>query len=233
MRLAPDGRLVYLGRNDHQVKIRGHRIELGEIESALRKTPGITDAVVTARGTEAEKRLVAYVVTGAGYPGTEGVRARLRSALPAFMLPAAIVCLALAPAHAERQGRSQRPPEPAETVERLELVAPRNATEAKLREIWQQALELPEDRRERGLLRSRRPLARGGQDLERGSTRVRRAASARRAVRVAHRGEPGGAASARSGAKHQTAIVKSFSSVVPIQPQRLPSAALLRGGPRR
>src|SRR5690606_1873466 len=62
VRFRADGSLVYLGRNDFQVKVRGHRIELGEIESVVRKEPGVSDVVVVARGHASDQRLVAYLV---------------------------------------------------------------------------------------------------------------------------------------------------------------------------
>jgi len=62
-RYLEDGRLQFVGRADHQVKVRGVRIELGEIETALRQHHGVRDAVVQAHGESSEdRRLVAYVV---------------------------------------------------------------------------------------------------------------------------------------------------------------------------
>ncbi|MGW6377083.1 amino acid adenylation domain-containing protein [Rhodococcus sp. NPDC055112] len=60
-RYLPDGSIEFLGREDHQVKIRGHRIELGEIEAALRAHPGVGDAAVVVDGEGTDRRLVAVV----------------------------------------------------------------------------------------------------------------------------------------------------------------------------
>ncbi|WP_407051567.1 amino acid adenylation domain-containing protein [Methyloraptor flagellatus] len=63
VRARPDGEIEYLGRLDHQVKIRGHRIELGEIETALRDDAAVREAVVVARDVgPGDRRLAAYVV---------------------------------------------------------------------------------------------------------------------------------------------------------------------------
>jgi acyl-coenzyme A synthetase/AMP-(fatty) acid ligase len=62
VRLQDDGELVYVGRRDHMVKVRGHRVELGEVEAALLTHPDIEEAAVVAVGSGIEARLVAFLV---------------------------------------------------------------------------------------------------------------------------------------------------------------------------
>lgn len=84
-----DGRIEFLGRTDHQIKIRGYRVELGEIEALLLRQPGVAEAVVVAREDAGGARLIAYYVARAGEAvSVDGVRAALRAALPEFMVPA-------------------------------------------------------------------------------------------------------------------------------------------------
>ncbi|MEU7582077.1 amino acid adenylation domain-containing protein [Streptomyces sp. NPDC041068] len=92
--LLADGQLVFTGRRDHQVKIRGQRIELGEVESVLRNLPGVADAVAAAVADPAgNHRLIGYVVAESGAADTEALRERMAAVLPDHMVPAVLLTL--------------------------------------------------------------------------------------------------------------------------------------------
>ena len=86
-RWLPDGKLDFLGRRDHQVKISGFRIEIGEVENTLLRAPGVRDAaVVVAERPGRGKQLVGFY--GAAAPvETEVLRATLEASLPVYMIP--------------------------------------------------------------------------------------------------------------------------------------------------
>ncbi len=95
----PDGRLVFLGRTDRLVKIRGFRVELGEVEARLAALPGVGQAAVVAPVTaNGEREILGYVVPAANRDvDVAEVRARLAAVLPDFMLPRAVVVVAALP----------------------------------------------------------------------------------------------------------------------------------------
>lgn len=96
VRRHPDGRLEFLGRIDHQVKIRGHRVEPGEIEGVLLRQPGVREAVVAAQqhGTDGA-RLLAWVTLhpGSAGPAAEDLQRALARELPVVMRPQAVTVL--------------------------------------------------------------------------------------------------------------------------------------------
>jgi natural product biosynthesis luciferase-like monooxygenase protein len=91
VRWQADGRLDFLGRADHQIKLRGYRIELGEIEAAIDALPAIRQSVVIAReDVPGSVQLVAYVLADA-VPDEAALKAQLATRLPEHMVPARIV----------------------------------------------------------------------------------------------------------------------------------------------
>ena len=161
VRWRNDGQLEYLGRIDHQVKIRGLRIELGEIEAQLLAQPGVAQAVVVAQDGAGGPRLVAYVVKGQGDSGqgagalrvgdgdaspagdADAWRAALAQALPDYMVPAVIVPLASLPLNANgKVDRQALPPAPQAASEQADE-APQGEAEQALASIWAEVLGVP------------------------------------------------------------------------------------------
>src|SRR5438874_1525465 len=88
-RWLPEGKVEYLGRRDHQVKISGFRIEIGEIENTLLRVPGVSeDAVVVTERADGSKHLVAFY-SGERPPDADVLRDRLGESLPEYMVPSA------------------------------------------------------------------------------------------------------------------------------------------------
>jgi amino acid adenylation domain-containing protein len=145
-RWVPDGHLEFLGRLDHQVKLRGFRIEPGEIEAALRQHPAVRDAVVALRDdTPGGKRLVAYVVTRLGAaPSVSDLHGFLGRMLPRHMVPAAFVVLDRLPlAPNGKVNRAALPaPNPGRPALEHAFATPGTRVEERLAAIWAEVLGL-------------------------------------------------------------------------------------------
>jgi amino acid adenylation domain-containing protein len=136
------GRLEFLGRADHQVKVRGFRIELGEIESVLREHNLVRDAVVTVwRGSETDVRLVAYVLPGPRLDSNE-LRPWLSARLPDHMVPNLVMTLDAVPRTPTGKVDRTALPEPAWAPTRTRVVAPRDDVERRLALLWRDVLNL-------------------------------------------------------------------------------------------
>jgi amino acid adenylation domain-containing protein len=142
-----DGSVDYLGRSDHQVKVRGVRMELGEIEEALRAHPAVAQTVAAVRDdAPGGRQLIAYLVpvagSQAGGPSASELRRFLAERLPEAMIPYAFVPLAALPLN--RNGKVDRKALPAPDAGRLRLdsayAPPRTPDEKTLAAIWQDVL---------------------------------------------------------------------------------------------
>ncbi|MEV0456705.1 non-ribosomal peptide synthetase [Catellatospora methionotrophica] len=142
--VLPDGTLVCLGRDDLQVKIRGHRVELGEIEASLREYGAVTGAVVAVADDVPGGRLIAYV-TGTALFDEPGLRAQLAEQLPAHMLPAVYVQLAALPlttsGKVDRAALAPAPPRPTAPDDERGRVAGDGIDET-MAAIWREALQV-------------------------------------------------------------------------------------------
>ncbi|HZF09033.1 MAG TPA: amino acid adenylation domain-containing protein, partial [Thermoanaerobaculia bacterium] len=150
-RRLPDGAVDYLGRVDHQVKIRGVRIELGEIESVLAALPGVQAAAVRAvarsssgGGPSAESRLVAYVVPhGEPEASPLDLRQALAARLPDAMVPADFVFLERLPLTPSGKVDRRALPDPVARRRRAGEAGsgvPRTPTEELLAGLWAELL---------------------------------------------------------------------------------------------
>ncbi|MEA3602775.1 plipastatin non-ribosomal peptide synthetase PpsC [Bacillus subtilis] len=136
-RWLPDGNVEFLGRLDDQVKIRGYRIEPGEIEAALRSIEGVREAAVTVRTDSGEPELCAYVE---GLQRNE-VRARLERLLPGYMVPAYMIEMEQWPVTPSGKLDRNALPAPGGAADAETYTAPRNVTEMKLSQLWEDVLK--------------------------------------------------------------------------------------------
>ncbi|MCP5047949.1 MAG: amino acid adenylation domain-containing protein, partial [bacterium] len=163
-RWVDDGNIEFLGRVDHQVKLRGFRIEPGEIESQLLLHPNVKEAVVVAApDAVGDKRLIAYMVprdntptmdeapadqtitgtkpaggTGSGEFSDE-IRTFIKESVPEYMVPAHFVLLDQIPLNTSGKVDRKSLPEPGIEL-RDQYVAPRDKSETLLVEIWSDVL---------------------------------------------------------------------------------------------
>ncbi|WP_371623045.1 amino acid adenylation domain-containing protein [Streptomyces sp. NBC_01116] len=95
---AEDGDLLFLGRRDSQVKLRGHRVELGELETAAERLPAVRAAAATVRGTGEQAALCLFVLPAPGEPlDVARLRDALRQDLPTYMIPRHVLRIDLMP----------------------------------------------------------------------------------------------------------------------------------------
>ncbi|HYH82412.1 MAG TPA: amino acid adenylation domain-containing protein [Longimicrobium sp.] len=146
-RWLASGELEFLGRVDHQVKLRGFRVEPGEVEATLRAQPGVADAAVVMH----DGRLAAYVVAAGEPPSAAALRDALALRLPDYMVPAGFVFLDALPQ--TRNGKLDRAALPAPGWEDAVSLhaAPRTPTEEILAGIWAELLDWVEGDRGRGI----------------------------------------------------------------------------------
>jgi amino acid adenylation domain-containing protein/non-ribosomal peptide synthase protein (TIGR01720 family) len=135
VRQRADGSFEFVGRRDHQVKVRGYRIELAEIEARLLEHPSVSDAVVVVREDRpGARRLVGYV-SGPGSDTTETLRPWIEARLPRYMVPARVVRLAVLPRNVNGKLDRRALPAPELNHESV-FVEARDDTERALAAIW-------------------------------------------------------------------------------------------------
>lgn len=141
-RFWPEGSVEFVGRVDHQIKVRGFRIEMGEIESTLRQHGGVREAVVNYNESD-EGRLVAYIVADQHPALTASeLRGFLEERLPVHMLPSAFVMLKSLPLTANGKVDRKALPAPDRGGSGLEAsyLPPRDGVEERLAALWGEVL---------------------------------------------------------------------------------------------
>ncbi|MCP5046997.1 MAG: amino acid adenylation domain-containing protein, partial [bacterium] len=143
-RWLEEGWIEFIGRVDHQVKVKGFRIELGEIEARLLELPAVREAAVIARKDEnPEAYLCAYVVFNEEMQDHQ-IRESLSRYLPDYMIPAYIVSMEALPMTSG--SKVDRGKLPAPEIKTDDYTAPRNRREEKLAEIWAESLKIEIDK---------------------------------------------------------------------------------------
>ena len=142
-RYRDDGNIEYLGRIDHQIKIRGFRVEPGEIEAVLAEHPDVCQSAVVAREFKpGDTRLFAYVVPEHGIqPSPADLRIFLKERLPDHMVPAGFVILPELPLTPNGKVDRSALPEPTQHSEaQRQFTEPGTDVELMLAAIWQDVL---------------------------------------------------------------------------------------------
>ncbi|MET3621799.1 amino acid adenylation domain-containing protein [Burkholderia ambifaria] len=146
VRRRADGVFDFIGRVDHQVKLRGLRIELGEIEAQLAAHDAVREACAVVHGQGAHAQLVAYVELSADAQAAARpveaatLDAHLRRTLPDYMVPAQLIVLDALPRNANSKVDRARLPAPVRVERAYE--APHDGDEAALAAIWRDVLNV-------------------------------------------------------------------------------------------
>jgi amino acid adenylation domain-containing protein len=140
-RFQSDGQIVFLGRRDSQVKVRGFRVELGEVEQVLREHPGVDEAAVLLRSDYGVPELVAYVVPRGEAVDAEALLDFMRQRVPEYMVPRAVVGLRAFPKTSnEKVDRAALPVPSRRESGTAARVPPRNERERALHSLWAEVL---------------------------------------------------------------------------------------------
>lgn len=138
-----DGNILYMGRNDNQVKIRGHRIELGEIEQVLQTQDTIAQVAVTVKTIEKDQTIVAYILPENGSVDKEALKNNLKQVLPEYMIPNHYVEVSEMPLNSNGKVDYKALPELQEAdIIRTEYEEATTETQKQLVAIWKNLLQL-------------------------------------------------------------------------------------------
>lgn len=131
-----DGSIQFIGRNDSQIKFRGHRIELGEINNTIKAFSGIENSFTTIMPVHAIPALCSYVVTSPNK--INDLKNYLKNTLPYYMVPTHIIPLEKMPVNLN--GKIDKTQLPSIGIDESEIIAPENREEKILLQIWKTIL---------------------------------------------------------------------------------------------
>ena len=130
------GRIHFVGRNDDQVKVRGHRIEPAEIEFHIIKHPDVKNVAVRLKTKESEKHLVVYIDAENGKITEEELHQYTAASLPEYMVPARFVIISGFPLNANGKIDWKLMPEPEGMAMRRQPLQPETSGELRLKKLW-------------------------------------------------------------------------------------------------
>ena len=139
----PDGSILFIGRNDNQIKYRGYRIDIGEIEATIRKIPGVKNCIVLLNKTNSNSSLVAFIILDNLKLTEEKFRNILVTKLPHYMLPSQFIFLNEFPLNTSGKIDRKELIKLLEKFARSKYIAPRNKIEQILSDIWSKTLCIP------------------------------------------------------------------------------------------
>lgn len=143
-----DGDIQFVGRNDHQIKVRGHRVELSEIELALAECHGVQQAVVKVHICGAGTQLRAYLLSGQADLDVDSIAKQLADSLPSHMIPQHFCVVDHFPMTAtgkvDRERLSAIAAEQVNPIAKLVSDASDDPIVARLKPIWQAVLQCDE-----------------------------------------------------------------------------------------
>lgn len=137
-----DGSILFVGRNDNQIKYRGYRIDMGEIEATIRKIPGVKNCIVLLNKKENNSSLIAFIILDNLKLTEEKFRNILITKLPHYMIPSEFMFLDDFPLNTSGKVDRKKLFNLLEKTTTYKYVSPRNNVEQILADIWAKTLNL-------------------------------------------------------------------------------------------
>ena len=139
-RWSPDGRILFMGRMDNQVKLRGLRIELDEIENVMNTYPGMMRSLVLVKESEREGQFLCAYFTANEKVDPNALKAHISKSLAKYMIPSVYMQLDSIPMNKNGKIDKKALPEPVTESVQRELKRPKNEMERKIAAIYAKAL---------------------------------------------------------------------------------------------